>query len=78
MNKKPIDSQIESDVGRMLTCAPLNCSKQSSCFRVARFARDVIREMHIENAKEENKYNEPHKKYFANDIFDGIGSWEIG
>lgn len=77
MNKGPIDPQIESDVGRMLTCAPLNCSKQSSCFRVARFARDVIREMHIENAKEEGKYTEQHKKYFANDVFDGIGCWEI-
>lgn len=78
MNKKPIDPQIELDVGRMLTCAPLNCSKQSSCFRVARFARDVIREIHTKNAIEENKQAEQQKKYLPNKVFNDIGCWEIG
>lgn len=43
---RPIDPQIEKDITALMTCAPLNCAREHSCFRVAKFARDQVRKMH--------------------------------
>lgn len=71
-----IDPQIEIDVGRMLSCASIHCSKQGSCFRVAKFARDYLRELHEQIAKEEQQ-EEEQKKYFTNEIYGSVGTWEM-
>lgn len=42
----PIDSKLLDDVVRLMCCAPSNCHRERSCMRVARFARDKLREMH--------------------------------
>lgn len=76
MKQVKIDPQIEIDVGRMLSCAPIHCSKQGSCFRVAKFARDYLRELHEQIAKEEQQ-EEEQKKYFTNEIYGSVGTWEM-
>lgn len=44
-----VDSRLEDDVSRLMCCAPIGCTREHSCFRVARFARDKLREMHADN-----------------------------
>ena len=74
MNRKmAVDPMLERDVNALMVCAPLNCSRQGSCFRVARFARDKIREMHVEIAKTDEDECE---QYAMSVLYSSVGCWE--
>ena len=75
MNRKiVVDQSLEQDVNRLMVCAPLNCSRQGSCFRVARFARDKIREMHFDAAMNETEVD--CERYGIDKLHQDTGAWE--
>lgn len=76
MNRKiAVDPTLEQDVNRLMVCAPLSCSRQNSCFRVARFARDKIREFHSESAKPELDSIDV-EQYAVTKMYQDTGAWE--
>lgn len=76
MNRQiSIDTTLEQDINRLMVCAPLQCSRQSSCFRVARFARDKIREIHSESAKSELDSIDV-EQYAVTKMYQDTGAWE--
>lgn len=76
MNRKiAVDPFLEKDVNSLMVCAPLSCSRQSSCFRVARFARDKIREMHADCAKPAPD-DEDCEHYAVTKLYQETGAWE--
>lgn len=77
MNRRiTIDPSLEQDVNRLMVCAPLQCSRQSSCFRVARFARDKIREFHSESAKDAEPPDVDVEQYAMTKLYQDTGAWE--
>lgn len=75
---RSIDPQIEKDITALMTCAPIGCSRECSCFRVARFARDRIRELHTQNALAKAKeYDEDFvEQYSITRLYANVGTWE--
>lgn len=77
-----IDPQIEKDINALMVCAPLGCVRESSCFRVARFARDQVRKVYSqqkpEEPKVENNNVEDHflEQYAMTKLYGETGSWE--
>lgn len=75
MNRKiVVDPSLERDVNALMVCAPLQCQRQTSCFRVARFARDKIREMHI--AAESTSSDVDIEQYAMTKLYQDTGAWE--
>lgn len=75
MNRKiAVDPFLEKDVNSLMVCAPLSCSRQGSCFRVARFARDRIREMHAEAATTDADVD--CEQYAVMELYRATGAWE--
>lgn len=68
-----IDPRLENDVNRVMCCAPVGCSREESCFRVAMFARDKLREMHAAQAPDEAHDVE---QYAIHQMYCNTGSWE--
>ena len=76
MNRRiTIDPTLEQDINRLMVCAPLACPRQSACFRVARFARDKIREIHSESAKAELDSIDV-EQYAVTKMYQDTGAWE--
>lgn len=69
-----VDPCLERDVNALMVCAPLQCSRQLSCFRVARFARDKIREMHVEAAKLSDEVD--CEQFAVPKLYQDTGAWE--
>lgn len=77
MNRQiSIDTTLEQDINRLMVCAPLQCSRQSSCFRVARFARDKIREFHSNVAKVDVEPDNDVEQYAMTKLYQDTGAWE--
>lgn len=78
MNRRiTVDPYLEQDINRLMVCAPLQCPRQLSCFRVARFARDKIRDMHIEAAKYESELSDTDcEQYAVTKLYQEAGAWE--
>ena len=75
MNRRiTIDPTLEQDINRLMVCAPLQCQRQSACFRVARFARDKIREAHIEAARLDAEID--CEQYAVTKLYQNTGTWE--
>ena len=75
MNRRiTIDPTLEQDINRLMVCAPLACPRQSACFRVARFARDKIREAHTEAARLNAELD--CEEYAIGRLYAETGSWE--
>lgn len=75
MNRRiTIDPTLEQDINRLMVCAPLACPRQSACFRVARFARDKIREAHTEAARLNAELD--CEEYAIARLYAETGSWE--
>jgi len=75
MNRRiMIDDVLEQDINRLMVCAPLACPRQSACFRVARFARDKIREAHTEAARLNAELD--CEEYAIDRLYAETGSWE--
>lgn len=66
-----VDPQLQEDVSRLLCCSPIVCTREPSCIRVAKFAREKLQEMH---AAEEFGNNE---EYTTFKPYNKIGSWEV-
>lgn len=77
MNRS-VDPFIEKDINALMVCAPICCSRQSSCYRVARFARDWIRELHAKNAMEKTEDIEDEfvDQHSITRLYANTGSWE--
>jgi hypothetical protein len=76
MNRHRVDPTLEKDINALMVCAPLQCSREASCFRVARFARDRVRELHTQHAiiaKELEKEEELYKT----SPYASIATWEL-
>lgn len=73
-----IDSRLEEDVNRLMCCAPMDCPREISCLRVARFARDKLREMHAANTAlgDDDLENIPALLTRYGVIQPSTGSWE--
>ena len=69
-----IDDMLEQDINRLMVCAPLECPRQMTCFRVARFARDKIREAHTEAARLNAELD--CEEYAIDRLYAETGSWE--
>ena len=75
MNRKiAVDPTLEQDINRLMVCAPLECPRQMTCFRVARFARDKIREAHTEAARLNAELD--CEEYAIDRLYAETGSWE--
>lgn len=68
-----IDPRLEADVNRLMCCAPTVCQREHSCYRVAKFARDKLREMHAIPAPDDDHDVE---QYAVNQLYCNTGSWE--
>lgn len=71
--KPRIDPRLEVDVNRLMCCAPIGCQREHSCYRVAKFARDKLREMHAIPVPGEDTDVE---QYAASELYGNAGSWE--
>ena len=69
-----IDDVLEQDINRLMVCAPMQCPRQMACFRVARFARDKIREMHVEAAKLSDEVD--CEQFAVLKLYQDTGAWE--
>lgn len=69
-----IDDVLEQDINRLMVCAPMQCPRQMACFRVARFARDKIREAHTEAARLNAELD--CEEYAIDRLYAETGSWE--
>ncbi|GEM_PF-2143066 len=69
-----IDDVLEQDINRLMVCAPMQCPRQMACFRVARFARDKIREMHVAEARLADELD--CEQFAAPRLYQATGSWE--
>lgn len=77
MNRRiTIDPTLEQDINRLMVCAPLACPRQSACFRVARFARDKIREFHSNVAKVDVEPDNDVEQYAMTKLYQDTGAWE--
>lgn len=75
MNRRiMIDDVLEQDINRLMVCAPMQCPRQMACFRVARFARDKIREAHTEAARLNAELD--CEEYAIDRLYAEMGSWE--
>ncbi len=75
MNRRiTIDPTLEQDINRLMVCAPLACPRQSACFRVARFARDKIREMHVAEARLADEVD--CEQFAVPKLYQDTGAWE--
>lgn len=54
--KVEVDSRLEDDVSRLMCCAPIGCQREHSCYRVARFARDKLREINARVGENDFSY----------------------
>lgn len=76
MDRHRIDPSLEKDINALMVCAPLQCSREGSCFRVARFARDRIRELHVQNAITANELAKE-EEAFNTSPYRSIATWEL-
>ena len=75
MNRRiTIDPTLEQDINRLMVCAPLACPRQSACFRVARFARDKIREMHVAEVRLADEVD--CEQFAVSKLYQDTGAWE--
>ena len=52
MNRRiTIDPTLEQDINWLMAGPPTQCPREMACFRVARFARNMIREMRVAEAR---------------------------
>ena len=75
MDRHRIDPSLEKDINALMVCAPLQCPREWSCFRVARFARDRIRELHTQNAIAANELAKE-QELFDISPYKHIATWE--
>lgn len=74
---RPIDPQIERDITALMTCAPLGCSRETSCFRVARFARDRVRDLYSRQiVREPDSDEQMMEQYTISKLYAETGTWE--
>lgn len=74
---RPVDPQIERDITALMTCAPLGCSRECSCFRVARFARDQVRNLYVQRVVREPESDEQVlEQYAITRLYANTGAWE--
>lgn len=74
---RPVDPQIEKDITALMTCAPLGCAREHSCFRVARFARDRVREMYSQRKPRKIESDEDMlEQYSITKLYANSGTWE--
>lgn len=79
-----IDPQLESAITAIITCGPINCPQETKCFQVAKFARDQIRKMYADQAKQdyENSKEAAYlradfcEQFAAAKLYRDSGSWE--
>lgn len=77
MNRKiAVDPTLEQDINRLMVCAPLECPRQMTCFRVARFARDKIREFHSDVANDNVEPDSDVEQYAMTKLYQDTGAWE--
>lgn len=67
------DPSLEEDITRLMCCATHGCHREHSCFRVARFARDKMMEMH---ANHESLNDDELEQYAITQLYARTGSWE--
>lgn len=71
-----IDSRLEEDVNRLMCCAPIDCHREHSCYRVAKFARDQLRNLHAIAEPLTQEEVEEVEQYVITCLYANTGSWE--